>query len=120
MLSLIKDISSKYPQYGSYLEISRNHFKITNKYCAVRILEPEGTILPKNRINHFSFPSFRSKITFNLWEKDLEHYDVFQKMRIFNEEEIIRRIRIMKTSGLKFTKAKFMSDLNQVEQNSKF
>lgn len=49
----------------------------------------------------------------------LENYDVFSKMMIFNEKDTLRRIRVMKHSGLKFTKAKFMHDLNIVQQNRK-
>jgi len=32
LLSIIKEIAQDYPQYGDYLEISRNYFSITNKY----------------------------------------------------------------------------------------
>jgi hypothetical protein len=32
LLSLIKDLYEKYPQYGNYLEISKSCFHITEKY----------------------------------------------------------------------------------------
>lgn len=82
-------------------------------------MEPEGAILPEARINHFTSPTFKSKITYNLWSTDLTNFDVFPEMMVFNEREIIRKIRTMKNSGLKFTKAKMKFDMKQVQQNRK-
>lgn len=83
-------------------------------------MEPEGAYLPESRISHFSVPALRSRVTYNLWKKSLKDYDVFQNMMIFDERKTLKRIRVMKTSGLKFTKAKMIYDMNQVHQNSKF
>lgn len=47
LLNIIKQMIHKYPQLGSYLDISKENFKITQKYCAVRILEPEAANLPQ-------------------------------------------------------------------------
>lgn len=82
-------------------------------------MEPEGAYLPDVRVNHFSYATFRSKITFNLWNKNLKQYSVFDNMMIFNERETKRKIYAMKTSGLKFTKAKVQYDMDLVRQNSR-
>lgn len=119
LLAIIKQMCRENPEYGNYLQISKNCFKITEKYCAVRILEPEAAVLPTARISHLIHPSFRSKITFNTWMKDLTNHNVFNNMMIFDEKETLRRIRVMKHSGLKFMKAKFLHDIKIVEQNSK-
>jgi uncharacterized protein YjaG (DUF416 family) len=82
-------------------------------------MEPEGAILPEARINHFTLPTFRSKITYNLWNKNLTNFKIFPEMMVFNEREIIRKIRVMINSGLKYTKAKMQFDIKQVEQKRK-
>jgi hypothetical protein len=119
LLNLIKEMSENYPQHGTYLDIAKNNFYITQDYWAIRIMEPEGAHLPDIRINHFSYATFRSKVTFNLWNKKLKEYKVFGNMMIFDERETKRRIDVMKTSGLKFTKAKVLYDMDLVHQNSR-
>ena len=120
LLNIIKELVEKYPQHGSYLDIGKNNFSITQKYCAIRVMEPEGAFLPELRINHFSLATFRSKITYQQWNKNLSKFDVFENMMIFDEKKTKESILVMKSSGLKFTKAKIEFDMKQVEQNRKF
>lgn len=119
VLNIIKEMYEEYPEHGNYLEISKKCFFIVDKYCSVRIIEPESTVLPPVRLSHFTIPSFRSKITYNQWNNNLKGFNVFSNMMIFDEREIKRKITVMKTSGLKVTQAKIAFDLNQLQQSSK-
>ena len=119
ILSIIKDMADKYPQHGNYLEISKNCFHIVEKYCSIRIIEPENTILPPVRLTHFTIPTIKSKITYNLYSKNLSNFDVLNNMMIFDEKDTIRKIKVMKSSGLKVTQAKIAYDLRQLKQSSK-
>lgn len=118
ILSIIKEMADKYPQHGNYLEISKNCFHVVEKYCSIRIIEPESTTLPSVRLTHFTTPTFKSKITYNLYSKDLQNYNVFDNMMIFDERETKRKIWVMKSSGLKVTQAKIAFDLRQLQQSS--